>query len=338
MKSASFVLKPRSNPKLLSLVMPLFNEDETIPLLRDRLQDFSKRLPCPAEFVIVNDGSSDRTAELLTQWAAEDKQLRVLHLARNFGHQIAATAGLDAAKGQAVVMMDGDLQDPPDVVLEMLSKYRDGYDVVYGQRRKRQGETVFKRFTAWAFYRIMRRFVHPQLPVDTGDFRLMSRRCLRALKGMHETHRFLRGMVAWLGFAQTSVVFDRPERLVGETKYPLRKMLRFAWNAMVSFSAMPLRLSLWLGLCVASLGFVGGAYSLYRSIVVQDTVPGWTSLIVVSCLLNGATLFCVGLLGEYIGRIFEESKQRPLYVVAERLNFPKNRKAHRKIRIFKETA
>jgi len=301
-------------------VLPLYNEEETVPQLRARLEALAERLHLTVEFVLVNDGSGDHTVELLSQWAQEDRRARVLHLARNFGHQAAATAGFDAARGDAVVLMDADLQDPPEVVVEMLARYREGYDVVYGRRRCRSGETAFKRGTAWLFYRLMRRFVHPDLPADTGDFRLLSRRCLDALRQMREVHRFLRGMVTWMGFRQTAVEFDRPPRAAGTTKYPFRKMCRFAWNAVVSFSALPLRLSLWLGLATGLAGLGYGVYSVLRFALWHDTVPGWTSQIVLTCLTSGATLFSVGLLGEYVGRIFEEVKGRPLYIVAEELN------------------
>src|SRR3984957_9895638 len=229
-------LNPRPSPALLSLIIPLFNEEQVLPLLRERLTALLTQFPCPAELILINDGSTDRTIEHLLKWAAEENRVKVLGLARNFGHQIAVTAGLDAVRGEAVVVMDGDLQDPPELILAMLEEYKKGYDVVYAQRRKREGETIFKRLTAWGFYRFMRRYVHPDLPPDTGDFRLISRPCLNALREMRETHRFLRGMVAWVGFPQTAVQFDRAPRAAGETKYPLTKMLRFAWTAAVSFS------------------------------------------------------------------------------------------------------
>lgn len=314
------VLQPRPEPELLSLILPAYNEEEMIPLLRPRVTEFIDSLPCPAEVIFVNDGSTDQTLKMLVDWAGEDSRIKVLGLARNFGHQVAATAGLDAARGDAVVIMDADLQDPPAVVLQMIAKYREGWDVVYGQRRSRQGEGLLKRFTAWGFYRFMRAFIHKDLPPDSGDFRLMSRPCLDALKSMRETHRFLRGMVAWVGFAQTAIAFDRPARAAGNTKYPLIKMLRFAWTAAVSFSAFPLRLSLAAGIIVALVGVGIGIWAVIAKLNHWETTPGWASIMFTVCLLGGAVLISNGILGEYVGRIFEETKGRPLYLVSTRVN------------------
>ncbi|MGO9112921.1 MAG: glycosyltransferase family 2 protein [Thermoguttaceae bacterium] len=315
------ILKRRGFPQLLSLVIPLYNEHELVPILRAQLDDFLAELPCPVEVVLVNDGSSDRTLDQLMDWAATDTRIKVLGLARNFGHQIAATAGLDSASGDAVVLMDADLQDPLEVVHGMLAKYCEGYDVVYGQRNRRVGETQFKRITAWAFYRLMRAFVHPDLPADTGDFRLLSRRCLDSLQTMRERHRFLRGMVAWVGFAQTAIHYDRAPRAAGTTKYTLRKMLRFAWTAMVSFSSLPLRASFYAGCAIAILGLSWGGYSVMRYVVYGDNLPGWTSQMVVTCLIGAAILVSNAILGSYVGQIFEEIKERPLYIVSSVANF-----------------
>jgi dolichol-phosphate mannosyltransferase len=241
-------------------------------------------------------------------------------LARNFGHQAAVTAGVDEARGDAVVIMDADLQDPPAVVHRMLDEYCKGYDVVYGQRLSRQGESLFKRFTAWGFYRFMRRFIHRDLPPDCGDFRLMSRACIDALKSMRETHRFLRGMVAWVGFPQTSVKFERAPRAAGKTKYSLAKMIRFAWVAAISFSPAPLRISLAIGAITVAIGCVYGFYALARVMLGLYVVPGWTSVIILICLMGGGILMGIGILGEYIGRIFEEVKDRPLYIISTRSN------------------
>ncbi|MCC6423051.1 MAG: glycosyltransferase family 2 protein [Phycisphaerales bacterium] len=315
-------LTPRPTPSLLSIVIPAYNEQEVIPHLRPRLEAFLKTLPCAVEVLFVNDGSSDRTLELLMDWASVDSRIKVAALARNFGHQAAVTAGLDLAVGDAVVVMDADLQDPPEVVLEMIREYGRGYDVVYGQRASRQNESAFKRLTAWGFYRFMRRFIHPDLPADTGDFRLVSRECLDALKAMRETHRFLRGMVAWVGFPQTAVRFDRPARAAGSTKYPLSKMIRFAWTAAVSFSPLPLRLSLGLGIITASLGVIVSIIAVVSKLT-GHTTAGWTSQVILVCMVGGAILVSNGILGEYIGRIFEQSKGRPLYIVSRTMNLPK---------------
>jgi polyisoprenyl-phosphate glycosyltransferase len=306
----------RPDPKLLSIVMPFYNEEEMFPVLRPQLTRFLDESPYSCEVVAVNDGSADRTIDLLVDWSKADPRIKVVNLSRNFGHQYASTAGIDYASGDAVVLIDADLQDPLEVIHQMVEQYRNGYDVVCGQRVARAGEGVFKRFSAWLFYRFMRFLVLKSLPEDVGDFRLMSRRCLDSLQEMHELHRFLRGMVAWVGYPQICVQYRRQARAAGETKYPLRKMIRLAWTAAVSFSAFPLRLSF----------FGAGAMTLIaieetvRALVVHfsgQTVPGWTSLMVIVCLSNAAIMIMVGILGEYVGRIYEEGKARPLYVVAE---------------------
>ena len=309
-------LTPRPNPRLLSLVIPVYNEAAVLPLLRRELTGFLATVPVPVEVVLVNDGSGDDSLRQLLDWAADDGRVRVVGLARNFGHQVAVTAGLDAARGDAVVVMDADLQDPPEVVIDMLGQYRRGYDVVYGQRVNRAGESAFKRASAWAFYRLMQRFVHEGLPVDAGDFRLISRPCLDAVRGMRETHRFLRGMVAWVGFPQTAVRFERPARAAGNTKYPLRHMVRFAWTAALSFSPAPLRVSFALAVLVSMIGMGEGAYAVVRKLAGLPVEPGWTSLLIVVCLIGAGILLSIGVLGEYVARIFEQVKGRPLYVVS----------------------
>jgi dolichol-phosphate mannosyltransferase len=315
-----FRLVPRDYPARLSLVIPVYNEADVLPLLRERLSAVVGGVPAAAEIILINDGSSDRTADVLFNWAEQDERVTVLNLARNFGHQTAVTAGLDHATGDAIVIMDADLQDPPEVIYEMLVAYCRGYDVVYGKRIARRGESAFKRWSAWTFYRIMRMIVHQDLPADVGDFRLISRRCLDAVTSMRETHRFLRGMVSWVGFPQTAVAFVREPRAAGQTKYPVWKMLKFAWTAAISFSPLPLRLSFGLGVLLALLGITQAINALVRTALGFYTVPGWTSLMVVVCLIGSAILISIGVLGEYVGRIFEESKGRPLYVVAEAFN------------------
>ena len=315
-------LMPRPSPRLLSIVLPAFNEQNSVPLARRRFTDFIATLSCPVELIIVNDGSRDDTLRLLLEWAQQDRRVKILSLARNFGHQAALTAGLDAASGEAVVAMDFDLQDPPEVIGDMLAKYEQGYDVVYGQRVRRDGETIFKRLTAWAFYRLMRTFVHRDLPADVGDFRLVSRRCLDAVRQMREMHRFLRGMFAWVGFAQTAVPYQRHARAAGETKFSARKMLRFAWTAAVSFSPLPLRMGLILGVIVAGFGFLLAVYAAVGRIFGwYEPERGWASLVVLISIVGGAILISNGILGEYVGRIFEETKDRPLYIVSRSVNF-----------------
>ncbi len=316
MGSAFHLHNARPNPALLSLVLPVYNEAEMLPVLRQQLTSFVATLPCPVELIFVNDGSVDDSLLQLLDWSREDARVRVLGLARNFGHQVAVTAGLDSARGDAVVVMDADLQDPLEVIRLMLSEYRAGFDVVYGQRIQRHGETFFKRLSAWVFYRLMQRFVHEDLPIDAGDFRLISKPCLDAVRSMRETHRFLRGMVAWVGFSQTAVRFERPGRVAGETKYPLSRMLHFAWTAALSFSPAPLRVSFAFGVLVSALGMAIGCYAVVRKLLGLPVEPGWTSLLIVVCLIGAGILLSIGVLGEYIARIFEEVKDRPLYVVS----------------------
>ena len=313
------LLSPRPDPRLLSIVVPFYNEEEMFPILRPRLGHFLDSLPYACEVIAVNDGSSDRTIELLLEWAQSDPRIKVLNLSRNFGHQYASTAGIDYASGDAVVLIDADLQDPLELIPDMVAEYRRGYDVVCGQRMIRAGESPFKKFTAWLFYRLMRVFFLKSLPQDVGDFRLMSRRCIDHLIAMRELHRFLRGMVAWVGYPQTCVPYQRQARAAGDTKYPLRKMLRLAWTAAVSFSALPLRLSFFGAGFMTLLALV----TAIRAVIMYElgrTVPGWTSLMVISCLSNAALMIAVGILGEYVGRIYEEGKGRPLYIVADAWN------------------
>jgi len=309
------LLQARARPAKLSLVIPLYNEGAVVSHLRAAIEAFALTLTCRVEVVLVNDGSTDRTLEYLAEWVAADPRVKVLHLSRNFGHQIATTAGLDHASGDAVVILDADLQDPLSVIHQMIDRYCEGYDVVYGQRERRDGESAYKRFTAWAFYRIMRVFAHDRLPVDVGDFRLISRECLDALSQMRETHRFLRGMVAWVGFPQIGVKYRRQPRVAGSTKYSFGKMLAFSWTAATSFSTAPLRFSMIVGAFVGLIGLEEGVRALV-AFFFGFTVRGWTSLEVIVSLVGSATLMSIGILGEYIAKIYEQSKGRPLYVVA----------------------
>ena len=315
-----FLLQRRPYPNRLSLVIPMYNEEAVVGLLRRAVKEFMAEFPGKMEVVVVNDGSTDSTLQQVVEWAHSEPGVTVLSLSRNFGHQIAATAGLDYASGDAVVLLDADLQDPLGVIHQMIERYCEGYDVVYGQRRTRRGESWSKRFTAWLFYRLMRTFVHKDLPVDTGDFRLLSRPCLSALRKMGETHRFLRGMVAWVGFPQIGVPYERQPRAAGSTKYPLRKMLRFAWTAATSFSTLPLKASTLMGVVVTLLGLVEGARALLAQIFGWYTVRGWSSLVVLISIIGGATLLSIGMLGEYVGKLYEQSKNRPLYLIAQSVN------------------
>ena len=313
-------LTPRPDPDLLSFVIPMYNESEVLPALIDRLESLALSLVCAVEWVVVNDGSRDATPAMLGAWAARDRRVKFVDLARNFGHPAALTAGLDHASGDAVVIMDADLQDPPEVVVDMLARYREGYDIAYAQRTKRHGETAFKVATATAFYWIMRVFVHRDLPANSSDFRLMSRDAAQALGHLREGQRFLRGMVTWIGFAQVAVPFERPSRAAGTTKYSTRKMMSFAWDAILSFSTLPLRFATVFGFVTFLVGILYGLRVFVHALFHDDLVPGWATLIVLEALLGGAILVCLGMVGEYVGRIYEEIKQRPIYIVRRRTN------------------
>jgi dolichol-phosphate mannosyltransferase len=304
----------------LSIVLPVFNEEEVIPELHRRLQAFLATLRLDAEVLFVDDGSRDRSLDMLRGLCTDEPRYRVLSFARNFGHQAAITAGIDHACGEAVVIMDADLQDPPEVVLEMLAKWREGYDVVYGVRRTRAGESRFKRLTASWFYRIFAALIPIETPLDAGDFRLMSRSVVVALRALRETHRFVRGMVAWVGFRQTKVVYDRPGRFAGTTKYPLRKMARFAIDGITSFSIVPLRLSTYLGVVMSLVAVFIGIWAMVVKFALHRTVAGWTAIVVIVTLFASVQFLMIGILGEYVGRIFEEVKGRPLYIVRESIH------------------
>ncbi len=303
---------------MLSIVAPVFNEEGTVDELVRRLTDATLPLG-PFEIVIVDDGSTDGTWERLQALAAERSNLRLVRLSRNFGHQIALTAGLDDARGDAVVCIDGDLQDPPEVIPELVAKWHEGYDVVYGVRERREGETRFKLVTAALFYMGINRLSPVDIPAQAGDFRLLSRRALDALLGMPERARFLRGMTSWIGFRQIGVPYAREARFAGSTKYPLRRMLRFASDAVTSFSTVPIRFVTALGFMTVVLCLVALAWTLYLRLFTEQTVAGWTSVVVVVLFLGGVQLVSLGIIGQYVGRIFDEVKGRPLYIVEERV-------------------
>ncbi len=320
---SGLLLEPRPYPNLLSLVIAMYNEASVVPHLRCAIDEFMAEVKGETEVVLVNDGSTDSTLNQIAAWAHQDHRIKVINLSRNFGHQSACTAGLDHASGDAIVLLDADLQDPVAVIHQMIDRYREGYDVVYGQRITRQGDSVFKRLSAWLFYRIMQKLVYRDLPLDTGDFRLTSRSCLDGLKQLRETHRFLRGMTSWVGYSQIAVRYERAPRVAGETKYPLSKMLTFAWTAATSFSTLPLKASIWLGLIVTLFGFEEAVRATLAHVFHWYAVPGWSSLTVLISMLGGATLTSIGVLGEYIGKIFEQAKNRPLYLVSRTFNFVK---------------
>ncbi len=304
---------------VVSLVLPVYNEEAVIPELGRRLHAFLPVLGVTSEVIFVNDGSRDRSLELLRELCSANPNFRLVSFSRNFGHQSAITAGLDYAGGQAVVVMDADLQDPPEVVAEMLDKWRAGFDVVHAVRRRREGESRFKLVTAWAFYRLLRAVVGISIHVDAGDFRLMSRRAVLTLRALKEANRFVRGMVAWIGFQQTTVQYERKARFAGETHYTLRKMLKFALDGITSFSTVPLRVATWLGVAAGFMALVVAGWAVYARFR-EEVVPGWATIMIAVSLAASAQLLMTGVLGEYIGRIYDEIKRRPLYIVAEAVN------------------
>lgn len=310
---------------LISIVVPVFNEVEAVPKLLLAVRRVMAETGYSYELIIVDDGSADGTTEVLKHAAAEDSQVKALFFSRNFGHQAAITAGLDYASGDAVAVMDADLQDPPDLLPEMVKLLEQGYDVVSAQRITRDGESAMKRLTATIFYWVMRKMVDERIQPEVGDFRLFSRRAIIAIRQLREQHRFMRGMVAWLGLKEVILPFHRQARVAGTTKYSTWKMIRFAWTAISSFSALPLRLSVFLGLFVAAVGAGYAVYSIFAEVVLKATVPGWTSLVCLNIIFSGVTLIAIGLLGEYVARIYEEAKGRPLYVIADSANVDADR-------------
>ncbi|MDB4936294.1 MAG: hypothetical protein JWP87_3266, partial [Labilithrix sp.] len=315
----------RARPEV-SLVIPIYNEEEVLPQLDERLSQLLEKLAIDAEVVFVDDGSKDRSLEMLRAMVEREPRYRAVSFSRNFGHQRAITAGMDASRGQAVVVMDADLQDPPEVILEMIAKWREGYDVVYGRRRSRAGESWFKLLTAKVFYRLFAAMIPIEVPLDAGDFRLMSRRVVVTLRALRETHRFVRGLVSWVGFKQTAVEYDRAARFAGETKYPLRKMLAFAFDGIISFSILPLRFATYLGVLVGAASVLYAVCAIFAHVFLSATVPGWTTTVVLVALLFSVQLLVTGVLGEYVGRIYEQVKLRPLYVVGERLRHKRAKK------------
>lgn len=300
-----------------SIVIPVFNEEESFGVLAGRLRGVMGKLDGPAEVVLVDDGSRDRSYELMVAVHAEDPRFKVLQLSRNFGHQIAITAGMDVAAGQAVIVMDADLQDPPEVILEMAARWREGFEVVYAVREHREGETLFKRKTATLFYGIQRRLAEIEQPVEVGDFRLVDRKALDAFLQMRERNRYVRGMFSWVGFRQTAVPYRRASRAAGESKYPLRRMLRLAFDGFVGFSTAPLRFALALGLFMAAASVLYGIVAIAMKLAGLALVPGYASLLVTITFLSGVQLIVIGMVGQYVARIYDETRARPLYLVRD---------------------
>ncbi len=307
---------------LISIVIPVFNEEDCIAETFRRLNNVRLQLSSEAEVELffVDDGSKDNSLIILRQMAEINKFIKIISFSRNFGHQIAITAGIDASHGDFVAVIDADLQDPPELITEMFRIALTGVDVVYGKRKSRAGETFFKKTTASVFYRLLNYMCDVEIPTDTGDFRLMSRKVVNAFKQMRERHRFVRGMVPWLGFRSVALEYERDERFAGVTKYPLKKMILFATNAILSFSSKPLTLALRLGAFTIFIGLMGGLYALYLKLFTNIPIPGFTALLLSIILFSGIQIFLIGVVGEYIARIFEEIKARPLYLIAESIN------------------
>lgn len=300
-----------------SIVAPVYNEAETLPEFHRQVREVMEALGEPWELVLVDDGSVDDSTELMRQLRAKDEHVRPVIFARNFGHQIAVTAGLDFSRGQAVIIMDADLQDPPQVIPDLIAKWRQGYEVVYAIRAKREGETWFKLATASLFYRLIRRITDVNIPMDTGDFRLMDRQVVQVLNQMRERHRFLRGMSVWVGFKQAGVEYERAPRFAGETKYPLRKMIKFASDAITSFSYFPLQLAMYLGFASAGVSILAIPVVIFLRLAGWQAFYGQASTLIAVLFLGGVQLISLGILGEYVGRLYDEAKGRPLYIVRE---------------------
>jgi dolichol-phosphate mannosyltransferase len=307
--------------KLISIVVPMYYEEKVADECYKRLKKVMNDNNINYEFIFVNDGSKDKTFEILNKIAEEDNNTKIISFSRNFGHQIAVTAGVDKAKGDAVIVIDADLQDPPELIPKMIDLWNEGYKVVYAKRKKRKGESFFKLFTAGMFYRILDKMTDIDIPLDTGDFRLMDRDVVNVLKTMKENNRFVRGMVSWVGFKQTPIEYERDERFAGETKYPLKKMIKFASDGIISFSAKPLKLMGSLGVFCVSVSLIIFLYALIRKLTNDvNVVSGWASIMTAVTFLGGVQLLSISVLGEYIGRVYDESKGRPLYVIEKEVN------------------
>jgi dolichol-phosphate mannosyltransferase len=312
-------IRATSAPPTYSIIIPVHNEEETLPELRSRLLPVLARLDGEAEVLLIDDGSTDASWEFISLLQSGDARFKGVQLSRNFGHQVAITAGMDLSNGQAVAVMDADLQDPPEVLLEMAAKWRQGYEIIYGIRENRSTDSWFKRTSATLFYRFLNRLSEVEIPKDVGDFRLVDQRVVEAFRSMRESSRFVRGMYAWVGFRQTGVPYRREERFAGETKYPLKKMMRLAADAVFGFSRVPLRMAMKVGVVTATLAVIAGLVAAGMKLVGDYAVPGWTSILVAVCLIGGLQLAFLGMIGQYIGRTYEESLGRPLYIVSHLL-------------------
>lgn len=312
-----------TSAKRVTVIVPFLNELENLPVLYERLFKAVDALPERVELLCVDDGSTDEGPAWVAAKSRSDSRVRLIRLSRNFGHQIAITAGLDHADGDAAVIIDADLQDPPEVIPELLAKWREGFEVVYAVRRSREGETWMKKFLAATFYRTFHALAKVNVPMDAGDFRLVDRKVIAALKDVRELHRFMRGLTCWVGFRQGAVMYDRAARHAGKTKYPVWKSAALAWDALTSFSGAPLRWMTGTGFAVAGIGILHTLYLVASKMIHPERmVPGWATVECSILVLGGIQLLSLGLLGQYISRIFEEIKRRPLYLVSEKMGFP----------------
>ena len=314
---------PQATRRQVTIVVPFLNEAENLPLLHERLVAVLAKEPESFDFLFVDDGSTDGSAAWVAARAAQDARVKLLRLSRNFGHQLAITAGMDHAEGDAVVIMDADLQDPPEVVPQLVARWREGHEVVYAVRTSRSGESWMKRFLAATFYKTFRRMANVDVPLDAGDFRLVDRKVIDALRQVRELHRFVRGLTCWVGFSQCAVPYERAPRHRGVTKYPVWKSMRLAWDAITSFSSTPLRWMTVIGLLVSLAGLLQAVRVVVDRLLYPASMErGWASLAAITLFLGGVQLISLGLIGQYVGRIFEESKKRPLYFVRERVGIP----------------
>jgi len=305
------------NKPTFTIIAPIYNELENIPELYPRLRDVMEQTGQNWELILVDDGSTDGSTQIIHKLAENDARVRPVIFARNFGHQIAVTAGIDYSRGDAVIIIDADLQDPPEVILDLIEKWREGYEVVYAVRKEREGETWFKKTTAAVFYRLIHAITNVDIPLDTGDFRLMDSKVVSVLKNMREKHRFLRGMSAWVGFRQTGVEYKRKPRYAGKSKYPISKMMQFALNAITSFSYFPLQVATYIGFIAAGLSVLAIPVVALLRLTTGTALFGQATTLIIVLFLGGVQLISLGIIGEYIGRIYDEAKDRPLYIVAE---------------------
>lgn len=301
----------------ISVIVPSFNEGNNVSVIYNRLKASIQSISDDFEIIFINDGSRDNTLEEIKQLSRNDPRVKFISFSRNFGHQVAVSAGIDFSTGKSVVIIDGDLQDPPELIPELYKKYKEGFKVVYAKRRSRKGEGIMKKVTAKLFYRLLAKITSFYIPLDTGDFRLMDRLVVDQLKNMPEYNKFLRGQIAWIGFSQTFIEYDRDPRMHGETKYTMKKMLKFALDGITSFSNFPLKLASFIGFIVSGVAFLTIIWALYSRFVLHQTITGWTSLIISVLFLGGIQLLTIGVIGEYIGRINIDIKKRPLYIVEE---------------------